>query len=318
MDRHSATAPVPTPTKILVVGVDSPLGANLAMAWSRHAPVVGLARHGCAPWGVCTYACTPERRDPAGEIIRRERPGWVVYCGPAGSGRWDLDAAEEDLAGQKAICACVARAAQCIGAHLTVFSTDAVFTGSRLFHAETSRVASPGVWARVAGGLERSLIRTALVVRTCAYGWGPPGARATFAERLWLALRDGIPWPADPDSFASPVLATDLADPLWNAMRRRTTGLYHAGGAERISLHRFAVTLAQMASLPHDAQAIPPRGPDAASRESSLDSRLFADIASWTPPMAREGLARFLGQRNNGWRQQLSGRCPTTYRCDAA
>ena len=318
MDRHAATAPARTPAKILVVGVDLPLGANLSAAWSRHASVVGSAWRGYAPWGVSTRAGTSERSDPVVQSIRGERPGWVVLCGPAGRSRWDLDAAEEDLDGWKAISACVARAAQSIDAHLTVVSTDAVFAGPRLFHAETSRAASPDVCAQAAVAVETSLAPNALVVRTCAYGWGPPGGRATFAERLWSALRDGVPWPADPDCFATPILATDLADPLWNAMRRRTTGLYHAGGAERVSLHRFAVTLAQMASLPHDARAIPPLGADAAGRESSLDSRLFADIVSWTPPMLCEGLARFLRQRDDGWRQQLAGRYPAAPRCDAA
>jgi dTDP-4-dehydrorhamnose reductase len=324
MDRLALSPPTTTLVKILVVGADSTIGANLAMAWSRRATVVGLARESCAPCGVCARLWTPHRRDLAGEIIRGERPGWVVYCGPIARSRWDLHASDEDPADQQSLCAAVAQASRSVGAHLTVLSTDAVFSGPRLFHAETSRAASRGAWAKAAGRIEKALARAALLVRTCAYGWGPPGSPATFAERIWHALRDGIPWPADPDCFATPVLATDLAEPLWNAMRRKATGLYHAGGAERVSGHRFAVALAQMASLPHDASAIPPHWVEEAGVDSSLDSRLLAGVVSWTPPMLREGLARFLRQREDGWRRRLGGRNPAAERnlvagrCDAA
>ena len=80
-----------TMMKLLVLGVDSVVGANLALSWANHYAVCGLFRR----QPVALDGCSTARFDPKNEaavqaLMRQESPGWIVYCGPFGRGSWDV------------------------------------------------------------------------------------------------------------------------------------------------------------------------------------------------------------------------------------
>ena len=301
----------PDPQRLLVVGVDGLLGGNLAMSLADRFDVLGLCRQ--RPLALDRCDTVPwDPADPAGVagLIRRETPQWIVYCGPLGRAAWDPPQRSPDGKEEAAICRTLAHAAAGVDSRLTVISTDAVFAGPRMFHGERAATTNRQPLALAARHMEGALEGSAaLVVRTCAYGWSPPGGEAGFAERIWEALSEGAACRVDPDRHATPILATDLAELLLAAYRRGLQGLYHVAGAERTSVYRFAGELAMVfrfQSQPTaDDQPRQPPPHSAQLDETSLATGRARRELERPMPMLREGLDRFAQQATSGYRARL-------------
>jgi len=324
--------------RVLVTGVEGVVGGNIALWLARRAEVLGLYEGYQVAWS----ACRLDRWDPARpamirRLVRGVCPNWIIHCGPLAVGSWDLPEDFRSLqefgnlpqdfgslrAREIAVCGELLEAAAHLGASLTVVLTDAVFSGPRMFHGEQSPATGQGPLAAAARDVERLLEgRGALVVRTHAYGWGSNTAEPTFAERVWMALAEGLPCPLDCHRYATPILASDLAEMLWLAYHRGLRGLYHIAGAERASAFRFAHELAGLVGLPMPEQAgeKPWRAVSLAGGvwETSLDTRRARQALGRPMPMLREGLARFVAQVRDGTRPQLQGSAAALCRAEAA
>ncbi len=301
---------------LLVTGVDGLLGANLAVALADRFSVVGLYLRrpvilpGCVtePW----EWAGPNRWD---SWIRRERPAWIVHCGPIATGSWDLPHPCPDGEDEARTCVRLARIASETESRLTVISSDAVFAGPRLFHDEGAPATSRDPFAGAVRCVEDALEATsALVVRTHVFGWSPAGARPGFAERVWQALMRGGPVEFDPDRHATPILANSLAELLYSAYRRRLQGRYHIAGAERVSAYRFAVELAAAFGLdppdaPRQTGAVECRLPNDLA-ETSLNTRRAQRALGRPMPMLRDGLNRFAAQGADGFHARLQYDAP--------
>ena len=124
--------------KLLVAGVDTVLGANLAAWLAQRFQVIGLSWSDPQSIAGCTTAvCEPGSSDAARKWIAAERPQWVVYCGPGAKSSWDLPAAVPHPECVQ-IAGTWAKAAQEFGCEFTLISSDAVFTGPWMFHRESS------------------------------------------------------------------------------------------------------------------------------------------------------------------------------------
>jgi dTDP-4-dehydrorhamnose reductase len=304
----------PDPEKLLVIGVDGVVGANLALSLADRFEVFGLfhaqpvSLPGCrtAPW-------EPADGGQWVPLIRRLRPQWIAYCGPLASSSWDVPKPCPDGNDLARICRRLAETATELGSRLTVVSSDAVFAGPRLFHDERSTAASRRALAEAVRQAEEALQGAeALVARTHAYGWSPAGASPGFAERVWQSLVEGRSVRFDPDRHATPILASDLAELLWLAYRRGLEGTYHLAGAERASAYRFAVELAAAFGL---RSGDPSAGDDAPARahaehlhETSLNTGKARRELGCAMPMLREGLDQFAEQAATGYRARLQ--CP--------
>lgn len=301
----------PYPERLLVTGVEGLVGANLALSLADRFEVLGLyADHPVALPGCTTLSWTPAHSAEWIDRIRRERPDWIVHCGPVACGSWDVPECGPDGEEEARTSTLLAEAARQVGSRLTVISTDAVFAGPRLFHDERAAATSGQPLARAARHAERALEATgALVVRTHPYGWSPAGAPPGFAERVWESLVEGRTVHFDPDRHATPILATCLAELLLLAYRRGLTGLYHVAGAERVSAYRFAVELAAAFGL-RSGDALADEAPlDLAGSnhlcETSLSTRRAQRELRRPMPMLREGLDQFADQAADGYRARL-------------
>jgi dTDP-4-dehydrorhamnose reductase len=185
----------------------------------------------------------PVRAADADEIctaIAAERPTWIVDCGPTSNSSWDFG--EFDAAHAAELVTLIITTAKSCGSRFTFVSTDAIFQGPKLFHRETSEIGD-GARSVAAARVEKALAGVAaLIIRTHLFGWSPTGASS--AEHLWQAIESGKPIPACGNQYASPLLATDFAELLWLANRKRLCGTYHLAGAERISQWQFAMLMA--------------------------------------------------------------------------
>jgi dTDP-4-dehydrorhamnose reductase len=309
----------PKVERLLVTGIDYPLGCNLALQLADRCEVLGLYNQQAveSSW-FRTARWEPSNQAALKNLVHEWQPQWIVHCGPLSCSSWDSAASSSPADQEPQVVAHWAKLASDLAARLTVISSDVVFAGPRMFHEETSPPTSPSPRATQVRGMERALESTgALVVRTHAYGWSPLEAHAGFAERAFESIASGTSCAADGRRHATPILATDLAELLLRAYETRLQGLYHLAGAERTTPSGFISELA--ATLGFQPPSIRHETPNVPSTpwhdETSLNSKRARRALERSTPMLREGLDRFAEQTHNGWRERCRsiGRTSSTH-----
>lgn len=306
-----------TRQRLLVTGVDSVVGANLALSLADRFDVLGLFGSRSMELAGCrTLACDLSDPTALTAVVRQTQPRWILHAGPLSRGSWDIPQDQADVGVELRVVrrlAKLAETARGIGCRLTVVSTDAVFSGPGMFRREQSPTSAASAHARAAGAVELALAGSeALLVRTHAYGWSPPGTQGGFAERTWRALSEGSRCSFRANSHATPIHAAHLAERLLGAYRRGLSGLYHVAGAERVSQYRFACELAVAFELRTNPTASDEDFRDGSRgdgpidvQETSLDTRPIRRELRCAMPMLREGLDRLAEEAANGFRERL-------------
>jgi dTDP-4-dehydrorhamnose reductase len=289
---------------ILVVGVDTTVGANFAARLAEKQSVVGLSSVG----GISIDGCDAQTFDPSNPSeaeawLSDVRPEQVVYCGPESRSGWEPQTPLHLNAGSAAAAGRWAAAAHSAGAPFTMISSDAIFTGPWIFHDEDSLAVcrSPEATAiRDAEKLVRDACPTSLVVRTNAFGWSPT-ASSGWIEDLLSGIEERRMLDCDCIRHATPILATDLAEIVDRAWQEALTGVFHIAGAERISPMQFAQRLADQFDLPwltlRREQTLVELPQGFGAGETSLQTKRIRKALCVAMPMLSEGLARLRDQR---------------------
>src|SRR5262249_37063394 len=120
-------------------------------------------------------------------------------------------------------------------------------------------------------------------------------------------LSEAHPPAVDGVRYATPILATDLAELLEKAFELNLHGLYHITGAERTNAHRFVNELAAALGLDGMRLTTAPPGAQASADacETSLNTRQARRDLAHAMPLLREGLERFAAQAVNGYVDRL-------------
>ena len=295
----------------LIVGVESVVGANLGASWSGQSRVVGLSAGSDITVPGCERAVL-ERGSVEGirKCLQQTRASHVIFCGAAARSTWE-PAAKAAFDNSVAETWAVAAAQEAL--HFTMISSDAVFTGSWMFHDEVSSAVCTSAEATQIRNIEtrvRNACEKSLIVRTNAFGWSPAGPKG-WLESLLSGLENQRAIELDPICHATPILASDLADYLGPALDDELTGVFHIAGAERVSPHQFAKQLASAFELgAPTARTIRElvTCPTGFGRgETSLQSRRFRSEYECAMPLLSEGLSRLVEQHANGYHEQLSG-----------
>ncbi len=308
---------------LLVIGAESAVGANVACTLADAFQVVSLSRSAEVELDGCrTIACDFTEAE-LGHWIEEVAPAWVVYSGALSRSSWDeADVPQPWLAAEPHLAAAVAAAARRVGARWTLISTDAVFGGPQMFHAEHSTPTGSGPLAEAALATEQAIAAvgdpSGLVVRTHTYGWSPIAHEIGFAERFWQALQAGEPLAADAHRHATPILAAALAELMHAAYRADLHGVLHIAGAERTNPRRFAQELAAALGLPRVPQLAVAEAAWQRAKETSLISRRAQQAIGQPLPMLREGLRRFVAQLDNGYRDRIRDAAETLLPAKAA
>lgn len=294
---------------ILVGGIDTVVGANLAATLSDTFRVVGAAFSFPVSIAGCKVTdCAEDDTDTIRHLFASVRPDWTVYCGAASESCWEADSRQlaGKLAGNGA--QSWASAAREFDARLTYISSDAVFTGPWMFHEEESIALCPSDTARAIRATEKEvqeICPTALVTRTHAYGWLPGSADGCRIEQILNDLQTGTSEFADCVRHATPILSADLADLLSQAYRQRLQGVFHIAGAERVNPARFVRELADVFELPApesktiDALSEPSSG--FARGETSLQTRKIRQALNVGIPTLADGISRLRQQQLDGY-----------------
>ncbi len=295
---------------LLIVGVDTVVGANLAAMWADRARVVGLT---CGPQvhvaGCEISKCERSTADSVRKCLQQAQPTHVVFCGAAARSRWDAAAKSFDADSAKAW----ATGSSERGAHFTLISSDAVFTGPWMFHSEDSSTTCDSPEARAIRETEdrvRAACPKSLIVRTNVFGWSPTSANGGWLELLLTSLENNRAIEIDPISHASPILATDLADYLEAALEDELTGVFHIAGAERVSQHQFAERLASAFDLASPSSRVvrelSSRPSGFGRGETSLKTSRFRSEYECSMPLLSEGIGRLLEQNSSGYRDRFN------------
>jgi dTDP-4-dehydrorhamnose reductase len=304
--------------KLLVAGIDTITGANVA-AWLAHRyQVTGLSwREPLAIAGCETAVCDPDSLEAARHWVASERPQAIVYCGTPAESVWNIPAPPLPRPEAVPVAGSWARAAQEFGSEFCMISSDAIFTGPWMFHRESGTCFCDSTPARILRLTENEVVAVnpnTLLVRTNVVGWSPDAAFPGLVDTLVSALQDGKPVALDCMRHATPILVTDLAEILDRALQQKLRGVYHLAGAERINPFRFACLLADQFGLtmsnlsaietPFENQR------EYGTGETSLQTRRLRKALEVTMPLVREGLARLYEQHVSGYRDRFGSISP--------
>ena len=300
-------------SKVLVAGVESVVGGNLAVCLARSQSVTGVSLSEPVSLGGCEVeSFAGAGPDAVRQMIERVKPQRVIYCGAGSRTGWEAGGQPEESDVRQA--ADWITAARETKAHLTLVSSAAVFTGPWMFHSETSQSFCPSPSAQHLRAIETTAAEVcpdSLIVRTHAFGW-QPGGKDGWLESLLGQLEPGRTNGLDCFRHASPILASDLADIISAAWGAGLSGVYHIAGAERANPVQFVRRLAHRFQLPDPAE---PTGEFLVDRpagygcgETSLQTRKIRRALHICLPMLEDSVLRLFKQHSDGYRSRMTGR----------
>jgi len=310
---------------VLVIGLDTVAGANIATSLSSRYRVVGLTSatpvsiQGCE-----THTYLEDDVETAEHWLSLVRPQWVVYCGVAANSAWSVDPAKFSIKDPVVAVRNWVNAAELHSARFTHISSDAVFTGPWMFHEEDCQGFCESQQATLIRAIERevSLCDNTLIIRTNVFGWTPSAYGQGDVEELVHALSSGSFNSLDCYRHATPLLATDLAAIIEHAYQERLTGTFHVAGGERISPLEFVQRLAKtfgltVPALPR-ATVLNECSAGFANGETSLHTRKIRRALSISMPMLDDGLQRLFDQQQNGFLNRLNNEHARLYEQEIA
>jgi dTDP-4-dehydrorhamnose reductase len=173
-------------------------------------------------------------------FFAREQPDWIVHC-----------AALSRAAGCQADPARAALLNVALPRHLAALagdrpllfvSTDLVFDGRQGQYREGDPVGPLSVYAETKAEAEKAVLEhpAHTVVRLSLNTGSSPSGDRSFTEQMHQAWTRGETLTCFTDEFRCPLPAVVTARALWELILRNRPGLYHLGGAERLSRFELA------------------------------------------------------------------------------
>jgi dTDP-4-dehydrorhamnose reductase len=287
--------------RLLVAGASGFVGGRVLEALARVGQASGTCRFHPGPG---LDALDLADRDAVRRLLDRRRPELVINCAALA----EPDACEKDPAAARRANADAPRAlAQACaerGARLLHLSTDLVFDGARGRYAETDEARPLSVYGRTKLEGERAVLEacpSAAVVRvSLVYGFSLCG-RPSFLEWLLGELEGGRRPRLFVDQWRTPTPMAQLPEVLVRLADRGAAGVFHWGGAQRVSRLDFGRAVCRV--FGHDASRLEPLEMKsfgyAATRpaDCSLDSGTLAALLGVSPWTVEEGLVAERGRR---------------------
>ena len=214
---------------------------------------------GSLAWGTCRSHPRPgldavdlADRDAVRRLLDERRPELVINCAAMA----EPDACEKDPAAARRANAdaprALAEACAERGARLLHLSTDLVFDGARGRYAETDEARPLSVYGRTKLEGERAVLDacpSAAVVRvSLVYGFSRCG-RPSFLEWLLAELKGGRRPKLFVDQWRTPTPMAQLPRVLLRLADSGAAGLFHWGGADRVSRMDFGRAVCRVFGL---------------------------------------------------------------------
>lgn len=292
---------------LLVAGADTMVGANFAAQLAEQYDVFALCFDEPRALADCeSIDCESADPQAVQELLIDLRPQRIVFCGCGANSAWSD--ADRPTAGDVQRADHWFQAASAVNSSVTLISSDAVFTGPWMFHAEKSQSYCPSPEARLLREMEQrafEICPDGLVLRTNTFGWS-----GGWIESLLQQLQLGQPVSLDCVRHASPILVNDLIDLVLRAWNAGLDGLYHVGGAERTNPAAFAQRIAAEFGLKIPRQqateSLTDRSSGFGQSETSLQTRKLRRALNASVPMLNDSLRKLRQLSLNGFRDRLN------------
>lgn len=252
----------------------------------------------------------------AKELALGFKPDWIVNC----VGYTSVDGCEENPESSvelnEYIPQVLAEVCHKNGIKLVHISSDMVFDGWLEFPLSYSETHAPhpinvyGKSKLIAETLIHKEAPHCLIIRTNIFGWSLPGNHS-LPEIILHTLDRGEIFRGFVDVFSTPILTNDLANIILDMMDKDMVGLYHIGGADRLSKFSFASMTAGVFGYP--TNTIQPISIDdvklTARRPTNmcLSSREVETQLNISVPTVEAGLWRMKEIESTHWYNQFLG-----------
>jgi dTDP-4-dehydrorhamnose reductase len=239
--------------RVLITGGSGLLALNWACCMRESREVI-LARHSrkIDLRGTRCVSLDLESAAALAGDLESLRPDLVVHT----AGLTSVDQCEQQpdraMHLNAALASNVASACRQLHIKLIHISTDHLFAGNKALNTETDTPAPLNVYARTKLQAEQAVTRDnagAIIVRTNFFGWGHY-YRQSLSDWIIASLRNGRTVTMFDDVYFTPLLIDRLAQAVHALAGQNVTGIYHAGGDERLSKYDFAMRLARVFGLP--------------------------------------------------------------------
>lgn len=222
---------------VWITGGGGLLGSHLVKTAPQFAPshrVVGLIR---AELDLLDFAAVQR-------AFRQQRPQLVIHC--AAMSRSPECQANPALARRMNVDVTAQLAELCADIPFVFLSTDLVFDGTKGNYAETDPVNPISVYGETKVAAEQIVQAHPrhLIFRLAINGGISPTGDRGFNELMRLSWRRGQMTNLFTDEFRCPIPAVVTARAIWELVNRKQTGLFHLGGAERLSRYEIGRLLA--------------------------------------------------------------------------
>jgi dTDP-4-dehydrorhamnose reductase len=242
-------------TRILITGASGFLGHNLLRGLcDRHELFAGFHAHHPAVWECKPVVLDITNFDELAAQLDAIKPEVVVHAAamaqPDECEREPKRAHDVIVAGTRHI----AEACRRISARLIHISTDLVFDGKRGRYTEEDEVKGIGVYSRAkieAEQIVRTIAPSGIILRVALlYGLGNASHPGSLANTI-RSWRQGKVLTFYTDQYRTPTFAPQVCQAVAKFLEHpQISGVFHLGGAERISRFEFAAILAEQARIP--------------------------------------------------------------------
>ncbi len=238
---------------LLIYGVESVAGANIAHTLSDRYHVVGVAIGDCPEIEHCQILSGEASLEPPDQLITDIKPDYVLDTTCCGDSSWNPEA---EIGNETQCNLAVERAAVCkqLGITYALLSSDAIFTGPWMFHEEDSEEICSSALGKRLVKLEKEVKNAcpeSFIVRTHVFGWNWVDSQTGWIEGLLDRIQNNASHCRllSQPGYATPILASDLAIILSRGFEENLSGTYHISGAERVNRQQFARKLAELCNI---------------------------------------------------------------------
>jgi dTDP-4-dehydrorhamnose reductase len=237
---------------ILITGGAGLLAVNWAGAVKhRYAVTLGLHARRIHMDGVTCRAVQLDSIDKIAAAIRAIDAEIVIHSAAMTSVDACETAPESAHHANVEIARNVARACKAEGAKLVHISTDHVFDGRGSMMDEHASVQPINIYAKTKAAAEEAVLDAcpdSIVARTNFFGWGPP-YRKSFSDTIIETLREGREIGLFSDAYFTPILMDVLIEATHALIEKRSQGIFHIAGDERLSKFDFGLCIARAFDL---------------------------------------------------------------------
>lgn len=226
----------------LIVGIETLSGRYLADSFSLTHRVLGVSLSGKQTSVKCDLRSMSQISESAARLfLEADDVDQVIYCGDAAQSSWEPDVHESQFCSDSSQVVVWSRACDTSSTPFVFLSSDCIFDGPWMFHAEESESFSGTPRSHSIRSQEEivSHNENALIVRSHLVG---------FAPRSFLTQSHFSTESPPQFSFikhATPIYAGRFAQLLKEVLHSNPKGIIHLGGGERTSRQIFLSQLAE-------------------------------------------------------------------------